>query len=147
MDSAAPLREPLRLNDETVRALLRAEGWPYEKLTDHLWRSHFALGDGEGTLPLLVRFDADAAMVRFAVAPIAKSPEEPAAAARLYQALLTLNREMRLAKFAIDDDLDVLLTAEYPVAALDRSEFVDGLEVIAHYARTHRARVRDLVKY
>ena len=137
-------RTPLRVDDDSVRTLLAAEGWPYEKLTENLWRSHFALGEGEGTVPLLVRFDADAAMVRFAVAPIARSPEDPAAAARLYEALLTLNREMRLAKFAIDDDLDVLLTAEYPVTALDRSEFVDGLEVVAHYARTLRGRVRDL---
>lgn len=145
MGRTAPARAPLHLDDDTVRALLRDEGWPYEKLTANLWRSHFALGPGEGTLPLLVRFDADAAMVRFAVAPIARSPEDPAAAARLYEALLSLNREMRLAKFAIDDDLDVLLTAEYPVTALDRSEFVDGLEVVAHYARSHRGLLRDLV--
>ena len=40
---------------------------------------------------------------------------------------------------AIDDDLDVILAAEYPLATLNDTEIRDIIAHLAHYADTHWA--------
>jgi Tir chaperone protein (CesT) family len=52
--------------------------------------------------------------------------------------LLEVNRDMRVAKFALDERGEVLLCAELPTESLDRSEFADALERIIEYAATYR---------
>ncbi len=52
--------------------------------------------------------------------------------------LLEANREMRLVKFAIDDADRVLLCAELPTEALDRSELADAVDRLIEYATTYR---------
>lgn len=56
----------------------------------------------------------------------------------LLRHLLEANRDMRVAKFALDDRNEVLLCAELPTESLDRSEFVDAVERIIEYAATYR---------
>ena len=55
----------------------------------------------------------------------------------LYRRLLSVNRDMRIAKFALGADGEVVLCAELPTESLDRSEIVDAVErmvkYIAHY--------------
>lgn len=53
--------------------------------------------------------------------------------------LLAANREMRVAKFALDDAGEVVLCAELPTESLDPPELADAIEKMATYARRFRA--------
>jgi hypothetical protein len=92
-----------------------------------------------------VRVDP-AGFLTFTVIPYLRSPTEPDKAAALYEALLRLNHSLVMAKFSIDDDLDVLLSVEYPVANLDRSEFDDALDALAYYADRHYLEVLTIAQ-
>jgi hypothetical protein len=56
-------------------------------------------------------------------------------ASGLGRRLLAANREMRLAKFALDKSRAVALCAELPTESLDYSEIADALERMVAYAR------------
>ena len=138
----------LELDADTVRDLLQSGGWPCERIGPDTWRSHFRgkrasfpffvkVGEGDGT-------GAGAGFVTFAILAFLKSPEDPALAARLYTRLLELNQHVLMAKFSIDDDLDVVLSVEYPTAEIDRSEFVDALDVLGYYADRHYDELKAL---
>jgi hypothetical protein len=49
--------------------------------------------------------------------------------------LLMANRDMRLAKFALDREGSVVLCAELPTESLDASEVADAVTRMAQYAR------------
>ncbi|WP_375183504.1 YbjN domain-containing protein [Marinobacter sp.] len=83
--------------------------------------------------------------VCFAIVPFVKSPEAQDKSGRLYQRLLELNQTLLMAKFSIDDDLDVVLSVEYPSEELDRSEFDDALDVLSYYADRHYDELRALI--
>jgi putative sensory transduction regulator len=53
--------------------------------------------------------------------------------------LLAANREMRLAKFALDKNGAVVLCAELPTESLDASEIADAVQRMAQYARRFAA--------
>jgi hypothetical protein len=53
----------------------------------------------------------------------------------LGQRLLAANREMRVAKFALDSAGAVVLCAELPTESLDESELADAVRRVVHYAR------------
>ena len=55
--------------------------------------------------------------------------------------LLARNREMRLAKFALDKDGAVVLCAELPTESLDASEVADAVRRMTAYARRFLADV------
>ena len=142
-------REHLKLDGETVRGLLQAGGWPCDRIGPDTWRSHFRgkrasfpffvkVGEGDGT-------GEGSGFVTFAIVPFLKSPADPALAAPLYKRLLELNQHVLMAKFSIDDDLDVVLSVEYPTAEIDRSEFVDALDVLGYYADRHYDELKKLV--
>jgi hypothetical protein len=50
-----------------------------------------------------------------------------------------------MAKFSIDDDLDVVLSVEYPSGDLDKSEFEDALAALSHYADQYAAELTALI--
>jgi hypothetical protein len=52
--------------------------------------------------------------------------------------LLVANREMRVAKFALDESGEVVLCAELPTESLDPPELGDAVEKMATYARRFR---------
>jgi hypothetical protein len=56
----------------------------------------------------------------------------------LLRHLLEANRDMRVAKFALDNRNEILLCAELPTESLDLSEFADAVERIMEYATTYR---------
>jgi len=116
---------------ESVEALLREGEWPFERIDDTTWRSH-AHGLS-GTFPFMVHVDR-VGYINFAVVPFLKSPESKEDCAALYHRLLELNHSLLMAKFSIDDDLDVVLSVEYPTAELDASEFRDAVDVLTYYA-------------
>jgi hypothetical protein len=53
--------------------------------------------------------------------------------------LLEANRELRVAKFALDEDGEVVLCAELPTESLDPSELADAVERMISLARRFRA--------
>ena len=53
--------------------------------------------------------------------------------------LLEANREMRVAKFALDEHGAVVLCAELPTESLDPSELADAVERMVSLARRFRA--------
>ena len=55
--------------------------------------------------------------------------------ADLGRRLLAANRDMRLAKFALDESRAVVLCAELPTESLDYSEIADALSRMVQYAR------------
>ena len=80
----------------------------------------------------------------FAVLPFLRSPEAQETADALYEKLLELNQQLMMAKFSIDDDLDIALSVEYPTADLDRSELDDALDTLTYYADKHYLELKAL---
>jgi hypothetical protein len=131
----------LTVDGPTLEGLLRGAGWPCDRITPDTWRSHFR--GRRGSFPFYVRIDP-AGYITFAIVPFLRAPADPAAAERLYERLLVLNQELIMAKFSIDDDLDVVLSVEYPTEELDRSEWDDALDALSFYADRHYDELRRL---
>ncbi len=134
-------RAKLKLDPDTIESLLEEGGWPCDRISDDTWRSHFR--GKHASFPFFVRIDP-AGYVCFAIVPFLKSPEQEEPASKLYDRLLQLNQTLLMAKFSIDDDLDVVLSVEYPFEQLDRSEFDDALDVLSYYADQHYGELRAL---
>lgn len=119
---------------ESIERFLVAEGWRFVCLTPGTWRVDFR--GLERTFPILLRLDPSG-WVELAVVPYLASPADVDVAQTLYARLLQLNQVLYLAKFSIDDDLDVVLSVEYPTRELDRSELRDALDALGYYADLH----------
>jgi hypothetical protein len=55
----------------------------------------------------------------------------------LYHRLISANRDMRIAKFAIDKNSNVVLCVELPTESLDYSELADAVARMVEYARRY----------
>ncbi|MFW6067932.1 MAG: YbjN domain-containing protein [Myxococcota bacterium] len=132
----------LALDGPTIESLLREGGWPCDRITPDTFRSHFK--GRRASFPFFVRLDPGGYLT-FAIVPFLRTPEDEAAAERLYRRLLELNQELLMAKFSIDDDLDVVLSVEYPSGEMDRSEWDDALDSLAYYADRHYDELRALL--
>ena len=146
------------MNLEDVRDCLEKEGWPVDMVSDTTMRSRFR--SGERIFPLFVHLEPGGAEARppddaapprsgrsrepayatFAVIPFAKLPQDESGDI-LADRLLVLNREMNMAKFSVDEDGDVILSVEYPLADLDPSEVRDAIDVLSYYAEKYRAEI------
>src|SRR5689334_15228596 len=118
----------LKVDGELIGKLLRSRGLPADRITPDTWRSH--IRGARASLPFFVRVDRNG-YITFAVVPFLKSPKSPERAMVLYRRLLELNQDLLMAKFSIDDDLDVVLSVEYPTRELDESEFDDAIDVMS----------------
>ncbi|MCU0674048.1 MAG: YbjN domain-containing protein [Myxococcota bacterium] len=127
-------RVRIQPDPESLEAFLREGGWKFVRLTPDTWRIRFRRSTR--TFPILVRLDPDGWLV-LAIVPYFASPEDAEVAQALYERLLQLNQVLFLAKFSIDDDLDVVLSVEYPTSELDRSELRDALDALGYYADLH----------
>jgi hypothetical protein len=132
-------REHLR--PESIREVLEEGGWPCQRIAEDTWKSLFQ--GKHASFPFLVRIDP-AGFVVFAVVPYLRTPKDDSAAAKLYTRLLQLNQTLLMAKFSIDDDLDVVLSVEYALPELDRSELDDALDVLSYYADRHYDELRAI---
>ncbi len=139
-----PGKKHLNVDGDTIERLLREGGWRFSRITDGTWRARFR--GRKATFPFLIRIDSEEGYITFAIVPYLKSPEDDDAAAQLYDRLLQLNQVLLMAKFSIDDDLDVVLSVEYPVEELDESEFLDSLNVLSYYADTHHDELVELLE-
>ena len=125
----------------TIEGLLTEGGWEFHRITEDTWRSRFR--GRKGTFPFLIRLDPEGYLT-FAIVPFLKSPLEEDHALSLYERLLELNQVLLMAKFSIDDDLDIVLSVEYPSHHLDKSEFTDALNVLSYYADNHYDELLEL---
>ena len=123
--------------DEIV-AYMQGDGWPVEPLRENTFRSSFR-GE-ERNFPFFVH--AEAVYLVLAVVPYLRLPADEERAQQLMDRLLHLNREMMFAKFSVDEDGDVVLSVEFPLANLDISELRDALDVLTYYSNLH---FQDLV--
>src|ERR1700722_15784966 len=136
---------------DEVRACLEKDGWPTELLSEVTFRSRFRSGDR--VFPLFVHLESSSApdapeetsvpqpaYATFAVIPFARLPTDESGDV-LAERLLVINREMNMAKFSVDEDADVILSVEYPLADLDPSEVRDALDVLSFYAEKYRAEI------
>jgi hypothetical protein len=125
---------------DEIRAVLAAEGWPVERLSESTLRSRFRSKDR--VFPLFVHVEP--LFVTFAVIPYARLPEDPDAADALMAELLRMNREINLAKYSVDDDGDIILSVEYRIEHLDPSEIRDAVDVLSFYADKHHQDVTKM---
>ncbi len=131
----------VELTDEGIRSVLAGEGYEVRRIAELTYRGH--LSAAGRTLTFHVQLDPVGYVV-CAVIPFVRSPEVDELAHRLYLRLMALNQQLMMAKLSIDDDLDVVLSVEYPTAALDESELADAIRVLAHYADLHLEELEEL---
>jgi hypothetical protein len=140
---------------DEVRACLEKDGWPVDVVSDVTMRSRFRSGDR--VFPLFVHLESvemggsapppsrSAAprltYATFAVIPFARLPADETGDL-LADRLLAFNHEMNLAKFSLDEDGDVILSVEYPLADLDPSEVRDAVDVLSFYAEKYRDEIQ-----
>ncbi len=130
------------LTGTTVEEILAKDGWPYERVDDHTWRSGFR-GD-VNSFRFFVRLTDN--WIFFTIVPFVVAPKHEPQALALYRHLLKLNREINMAKFAIDDDSDVVLTVELPTENIDEGEFKDALDALSYYADRHYLEVLNIAQ-
>ena len=128
------------MNFEQILGHLQANNWPVQRLSENSARSWFA--GNTRTFPFFVH--ADLTYFTLLCVPYARLPADEPRASKLMDRLLHLNRELLMAKFSVDDDGDVVLSVEYPVAELDESEVRDALDALSHYADKHWEEVSSL---
>ena len=133
-------RDPL--TPDSIRRILEEGGWPCHPIAEDTWKSLFQ--GKHASFPFLVRVDP-AGFVVFAIIPYLKTPKDDAVASRLYRRLLELNQTLLMAKLSIDDDLDVVLSVEYALPEIDRSEVDDALDVLSYYADRHYDELRAII--
>jgi Putative bacterial sensory transduction regulator len=124
------------LDQKTLRAHLDALGWAY---TERDARTlHVERVTPQGPVQVYLRLDEHwlvASVVPFLAMGKRTSFE-------LSRWLLRMNRDMQQAKFAYDEDGDVVLALELPTESLDFSEIRAGLENLVSYAIAHRSTLR-----
>ncbi len=70
----------------------------------------------------------------FTISPVVNAPEDEGCRVNLHTHLLRLNYIVRLAKFSLDEEDNVELSAEIPLEGLEYESFADGLNAISHTA-------------
>ena len=132
----------LSIEPAAIEQMLRGGGWPCDRIAGDTWRSH--IRTRRASFPFFVKLDP-AGYICFAIVPFLRSPEAQPLSEKLYRKLLDLNQSLLMAKFSIDDDLDVVLSVEYPTVDLDESEFSDALDTLSYYADRHYEELRMMV--
>lgn len=120
-----------------VEQLLRADNRPFERIDAGTWRSSFHAESK--SFRFFVRLTES--WIFFTIVPFVAAAKNAAAEHRLHAKLLRLNRDINMAKFAIDEDGDVVLTVELPTENLDASEFRDAMDALSFYADRHYVEV------
>ncbi|MEO6954456.1 MAG: YbjN domain-containing protein [Polyangia bacterium] len=132
----------MTLTAERVEEFLKGDGWPVERVDRNTWRSGFR-GD-VNSFRFYVRLTDN--WIFFTIVPFVVAPRSSDHARELYRHLLRLNREINLAKFAIDDDDDVVLTVELPIEDAGDASMKDALEAMAYYADRHYLEVLTIAQ-
>lgn len=120
------------MTSERIEALLTQDGWPFSKVAENTWASAFR--STEHQFKFYVRLTEH--WLYLTIVPYVMVPTDAVRASKLYERLLTLNRSVTLAKFALEQR-EVVLTVELPTEALAPTQFKDGLDALSFYANTH----------
>ncbi len=123
-------------DDTTLLSYVRGLGYELEPHGERTFHHHRQTQ--EGPLDLYLRF-SDAWMVVSIVPFLATRGE---GGLELHRWLLRANRDIPIGKFALDEDADVVLTAELPTESLDRSEVERALSALVEAAMSHRHQLR-----
>lgn len=119
------------IDEETLIAWFDEMGWRAVPTDAVTLRAHPPSSD----VPFFVRRSEH--WLLLAIVPVLpKSAPRPA---DLSRRLLAVNRDMRLAKFGLDEERDVVLSAELPTESLDKSEVRDAAERMVRYAKHYRS--------
>jgi hypothetical protein len=86
------------------------------------------------------------AWVYFAISPYVVRHEDQPHGEAVLDVILRANHELNLAKFALDEDGDVLLSVELPLEGFGYSQFADALTALSHYADSYRSKVDDATR-
>ena len=119
--------------------MLTADNWPFDRLDETTWRSGFRTDATQ--FRFFVRLTDN--WIYLTIIPFVTLPDDDASLLKLFRRLLELNREITLAKFAIDKN-DVVLTVELPTESMQPSLFKDGLDALSFYANGHHKELVEL---
>jgi len=103
-----------------------------EKEGDNVYRVR--IPDADDVPPFFVQYSEN--WVLLSVLPV--FPPDADLPDDLFFRLLSVNRDMRIGKFALGKDDEVILCAELPTEALDFSEFSDATERLVKYYRHYQ---------
>jgi hypothetical protein len=123
-----------------VGTLFEQNDWACAVVEPGIWRTTFAV-TSEEEFDLYVVLAED--WLHFAVSPLLVT-RDLAAPARLPLALLKLNQELRMARFALDADGDVNLLADLPLSSADAVHFGQVLDLLVFYADRLVAELRRM---
>ena len=114
-----------------ISAFFERHEWSYEELDAEIWRTTFSSEEDED-FDLYVALSDD--WMHFAVSPVTPLPQRDCQAS-LHAALLRLNQQITLARFAVDEDGDVNLLIDLPLEGLDYAQFAVAFDTLVDYTR------------
>ncbi len=123
-----------------LEAALEEDKWPFDKLDANTWRSGFR-SDDKDPFRFFLRMTQN--WLVLTVVPFVVAPADDADSLALFRRMLELNREITLAKLALDKR-DVILTVELPLEGLQQSQLKDGLDALVYYANLHHTELSSL---
>src|SRR5690349_16152349 len=103
---------------DAISGFFDAYGWQYERREGAVFRTGFLGETGQYDIWLRVTD----AWIYFAISPYLPRSEHPHGDSVL-TTILRANHELNLAKFAIDEDGDVLLSVELPLEGFGYTQF------------------------
>lgn len=132
----------MQLEGEDIAGFFDAYGWRYERESDGLYRTGF-VGDS-GHYEIWIRVSDD--WVYFTINPFLRPPAGERLSDDVLELVLRTNHDLNLAKLALDDEGDVLLTVELPVGGFGYSHFADALTALSHYADLYKGAFEEVLK-
>lgn len=136
-------RQNIGCDSAAIDQILEDDGYRVSRIDRLCWRGRYRTR--QRVFPFMIHISEERELLTMAVIPYMKSPDDEALAASLYDRLLELNQVLLLAKFSIDDDLDVVLSVSHPTTSLQPSELRDGLSALLYYADNHHQELTDLL--
>ena len=127
---------PMSPPTDVIAGFFETYGWHFERREIAVFRTGFLGETGQYDIWLRVTD----AWVYFAISPYVPRRGDLAHGEGVLETLLRANHELNLAKFAVDEDGDVLLSVELPLEGFAYSQFADALTALSHYADSYRAR-------
>jgi len=122
---------------QAIEEKLRARGWDPEP-AEAEGTLHATHPTAEGSFPFYFRLSED--WLILSIVPFMRVDGRPSL--ELSRWLLRVNRDRHMAKFAYDEDGDIVLTAELPTASLSDEEIGLALDELLTTAREQKKMLR-----
>lgn len=126
---------------DAIAAWFDSYGWKYVRQDPSVFRTAFTGDTGRYDIWLKVTDT----WVYFSINPYVRKPDGRDHGESTLQLVLRANHEVNLAKFAVDDDGDVLLSVELPAEGFCYAHFCDALTALSHYADHYRAKIEAAI--